>query len=102
LGGLLRFELLGDRGISINYTVNGNVRHMHRHVSSLSVWYNRRKKQLTPLMKYPLHTQSQPVSGEAAKKLLAAIDSGSSIVNDRVLAVAKRIAARRRRTQKNG
>jgi hypothetical protein len=46
-------------------------------------------------MKYLLHTQSQPVSGEAAKKLLEAIDSGIAIVNDRVLALAKRIAARR-------
>jgi hypothetical protein len=53
-------------------------------------------------MKYPLHTQSQPVSGEAAKKLLEAIDSGSAIVNDRVLALAKRIADRRREAQKHG
>jgi hypothetical protein len=52
-------------------------------------------------MKYPLHTQSQPVSGEAAKKLLETIDSGSTVVNDRVLALAKRIAARRRKAQKN-
>ena len=52
-------------------------------------------------MKYPLHTQSQPVSGEAAKKLLEAIDSGSAVVNDRVLALAKRIAARRRKAQKH-
>jgi hypothetical protein len=50
-------------------------------------------------MKYPLHTQSQPVSGEAAKKLLEAIDSGGAVVNDRVLALAKRIAARRREAQ---
>jgi hypothetical protein len=53
-------------------------------------------------MKYPLHTQSQPVSGEAAKKLLEAIDSGRTVVNDQVLALAKRIAARRRKAQKNG
>lgn len=46
-------------------------------------------------MKYPLHTQSQPVSGEAAKKLLESIDSGSTVINDRMLALAKRIAARR-------
>jgi hypothetical protein len=51
-------------------------------------------------MKYPLHTQSQPVSGEAAKKLLEAIDSGGYVVNDRVLALAKRIADRRK-AQKN-
>jgi hypothetical protein len=53
------------------------------------------------LMKYPLHTQSQPVSGEAAKKLLETIDSGSTVINDRVLALAKRIAARRRKAQKH-
>lgn len=52
-------------------------------------------------MKYPLHTQSQTVSGEAAKKLLESIDSGSTIVNDRILAVAKRIAARRRKAQQH-
>lgn len=52
-------------------------------------------------MKYPLHTQSQPVVGEAAKNLLEAIDSGRSVVSDRMLAVAKRIAARRK-DQKNG
>ncbi|MGI0490398.1 hypothetical protein ACN4EG_01190 [Alkalinema pantanalense CENA528] len=54
------------------------------------------------LMKYPFHTQSQPVSGEAAKKLLEAIDSGTTVVNDRMLALAKRIAARRRKAQKHG
>jgi hypothetical protein len=48
-------------------------------------------------MKYPLHTQSQPVSGEAAKQLLEAFDSGSSVVSDRLFATAKRIAARRRK-----
>ncbi|VXD20282.1 conserved hypothetical protein [Planktothrix serta PCC 8927] len=53
-------------------------------------------------MKYPLHTQSKPVSGIAAKKLLEAIDAGESVVNDRVLALAKRIAAHRRKAQKNG
>ena len=53
-------------------------------------------------MKYPLHTQSKPVSGEAAKKLLDAIDAGEAVVNDRMLALAKRLAARRRKTQKNG
>lgn len=47
-------------------------------------------------MKYPLHTQSEPVTGMAAKKLLEAIDSGSGVVNDHMLALAKRLAARRR------
>jgi hypothetical protein len=53
-------------------------------------------------MKYPLHTQSQPVSGIAAQKLLEAIDSGTAVVNDRMLALAKRLAARRRKALKNG
>lgn len=53
-------------------------------------------------MKYPLHTQSKPVSGVAAKKLLEAIDAGGVVVNDRMLAFAKRIAARRRQMQKHG
>ncbi|WP_271254865.1 hypothetical protein [Pseudanabaena sp. Chao 1811] len=53
-------------------------------------------------MKYPLHTQSKPVSGLAAKKLLEEIDAGGAIVNDQMLALAKRIAARRRKTQKHG
>jgi hypothetical protein len=52
-------------------------------------------------MKYPLHTQSQPVSGEAAKQLLEAIDSGSTVVNDRILALAQRVVARRK-AKKNG
>ena len=54
-------------------------------------------------MKYPFHTQSKPVKGTAAKKLLAAIDSGEAVVNERMLALAKRIAAhRRRQALKNG
>jgi hypothetical protein len=53
-------------------------------------------------MKYPLHTQSKPVSGLAAKKLLEEIDSGGAIVNDRMIALAKRIAAHRRKAQKHG
>ena len=47
-------------------------------------------------MKYPLHTQSKPVSGITAKKLLDAIDTGESVANDQMIALAKRIAARRR------
>jgi hypothetical protein len=77
----------------------------HRRFRGLSIWLFRllgwTENQTSPLMKYPLHTQSQPVSGEAAKKLLEAIDSGSAVVNDRVLALAKRIAARRRKSQKH-
>lgn len=48
-------------------------------------------------MKYPLYTQSKPVSGDAAKKLIEAIDAGGAVVNDRAIALAKRIAARRLR-----
>jgi hypothetical protein len=54
-------------------------------------------------MKYPLQTQSKPVSGIAAKKLLEAIDSGGAVVNAQMLALAKRLATRRRRKAlKNG
>lgn len=52
-------------------------------------------------MKYPFHTQSQPVVGEAAKKLIEAIESGRSITNQRAVNLAKRIAARRRQVKKN-
>jgi hypothetical protein len=45
-------------------------------------------------MKYPFHTQSKPVVGEAAKKLIKAIDAGQSVTNERALALAKRIADR--------
>ncbi len=53
-------------------------------------------------MKYPLHTQSKPISGIAARKLLEAIDAGGAVVNDQMLALTKRIAARRRKAQKHG
>ncbi|MEX0268110.1 hypothetical protein AB3R30_03110 [Leptolyngbyaceae cyanobacterium UHCC 1019] len=53
-------------------------------------------------MKYPLHTQSNPVSGDAAKKLLEVIDTGGAMVNDQMLALAKRLSARRRQAQKHG
>ncbi|MBO1346969.1 MAG: hypothetical protein EBE86_006040 [Hormoscilla sp. GUM202] len=54
-------------------------------------------------MKYPLQRQSQPVSGIAAQKLLEAIDSGNAVVNDRMIALAKRLAdLRRQKALKNG
>jgi len=54
-------------------------------------------------MKYPIETQSQPVSGIAARKLLEAIDSDKAVVNDRMVALAKRLADRRRyKALKNG
>jgi hypothetical protein len=40
-------------------------------------------------MKYPFHTQSNPVVGEAAKNLIAAIDEGKAITNERALANPK-------------
>jgi hypothetical protein len=52
-------------------------------------------------MKYPFHIQSQPVIGEAAKKLIEAIESGQSITNERAFALAKRIADRRHQAQAN-
>ena len=57
---------------------------------------------MRPAMKYPFHTQSKPVLGIAAQKLLEAIDSGGGVVNDQMRALAKRIAARRRKSQKHG
>jgi hypothetical protein len=45
-------------------------------------------------MKYPFHTQSKPVVGEAAKKLIEAIEAGQAVTNDRALDLAKRIADR--------
>lgn len=52
-------------------------------------------------MKYPLHTQSKPVIGEAAKKLIDAIETGQAVTNERALDLAKRIAARRLRQSKD-
>ena len=47
-------------------------------------------------MKYPLHTQSMPVVGHEAQKLLSAIDQGEYVANDAAIATAKRIAERRK------
>jgi hypothetical protein len=60
------------------------------------------KKQgtLTP-MKYPIHTESKPVVGEAAKRLIEAIETGQAVTNERALALAKRIADRRLRKAEN-
>jgi hypothetical protein len=52
-------------------------------------------------MKYPLHTQSNPVVGEAARRLIEAIELGQAVTNERALALAKRIAARRLRKADN-
>lgn len=50
-------------------------------------------------MKYPFHTESKPVVGEEAKKLIEAINAGQSVTNERALALAKRIADRRKQAQ---
>jgi hypothetical protein len=49
-------------------------------------------------MKYPFHTESMPVVGEAARKL---IEAGQAVTNERALALAKRIADRRHQAQAN-
>jgi hypothetical protein len=71
-------------------------------LSRLFTCYDESVEFIRPDMKYPLHTQSKPVSGLAAKRLLEAIDAGGAVVNDRMIALAKRIAARRRKAQKHG
>lgn len=47
-------------------------------------------------MKYPFHTQSMPVVGHEAQRLLSAIDQGTYVANDTAIATAKRIAERRK------
>jgi hypothetical protein len=46
-------------------------------------------------MKYPIHTQSKPVVGEAARKLIEAIEAGQAVTNECALALAKHIPDRR-------
>jgi hypothetical protein len=46
-------------------------------------------------MKYPFHTESTPVVGAAARKLIESIEAGQAVNNERALALAKRIADRR-------
>jgi hypothetical protein len=52
-------------------------------------------------MKYPIHTESKPVVGEAARRLIEAIENGQAVTNERALALAKRIAERRLRKAEN-
>lgn len=54
----------------------------------------------TVLMQYPLHTVSQPVTGDEARKLARAIKLGQYIANPTAIATAKRIAKRRKRAEK--
>jgi hypothetical protein len=46
-------------------------------------------------MKYPLRTNSRPVTGEEARRLIEAIDSGKSVGNEQSRAVAAKILAAR-------
>jgi hypothetical protein len=48
------------------------------------------------LMKYPLHTVSQPAVGSEAEKIINVIKSGKSISNPAIIAIAKKIAERRK------
>ncbi|NJM45126.1 MAG: hypothetical protein HC860_02370 [Alkalinema sp. RU_4_3] len=52
-------------------------------------------------MKYPIHTESKPVVGESARRLIEAIETGQAVTNERALALAKRIAERRLRKAQN-
>jgi hypothetical protein len=47
-------------------------------------------------MKYPLHTQSMPVVGDEAQRLIRAIESDSYVTNEAAMATAQRIAERRK------
>ncbi len=47
-------------------------------------------------MKYPLGTVSKPVLGKEARKLARAVKSDGYVANEAAIAVAKRIAERRR------
>lgn len=48
-------------------------------------------------MKYPDHTESKPVTGAQAERVLNAINSGTTITNDRYEATIDRILAARDR-----
>lgn len=47
-------------------------------------------------MKYPFYTQSKPVVGHEACKVLAAIDQEQYVTNDAAMATVRRIAERRK------
>lgn len=50
-------------------------------------------------MKYPFHTESKPVVGREAEKLVRAIKSGGYIANQAAIITAKRIVERRKRRE---
>lgn len=47
-------------------------------------------------MKYPFHTQSMPVVGYEAQKLISAIEHDSYVANEAAMATVQRIAERRK------
>nr|WP_238718374.1 hypothetical protein [Petrachloros mirabilis] len=47
-------------------------------------------------MKYPFHTQSMPVVGCEAQKLISAIEKDDYVTNDAAMATVQRIAERRK------
>jgi hypothetical protein len=47
-------------------------------------------------MKYPFHTQSMPVVGCEAQRLIEAIEQGGYVTNDAAIATSKRLAERRK------
>lgn len=52
-------------------------------------------------MKYPFHTESMPVVGAEAIRLLSAVEHNDYVTNDIALATAKRIAERRKARKAN-
>ncbi len=52
-------------------------------------------------LKYPFHTESKPITGEEARKLIEAIEAGQAVTNERALALTKRIADCRHQSQVN-
>jgi hypothetical protein len=47
-------------------------------------------------MKYPFHTESTPVVGDEAQRLMSAIEQDSYVTNDAAMATAQRIIERRK------
>jgi hypothetical protein len=47
-------------------------------------------------MKYPFHTQSMPVVGYEAQRLISAIEHDDYVTNDAAQATVQRIAERRK------
>lgn len=52
-------------------------------------------------MQYPFHTQSMPVVGAEAQRLLNAVEQNRYVTNDTALATSRRIAERRKAREAN-